>query len=126
MTIYAPHAPAATQPHGRADLICLVAALEIGDVTAMPKRKRMKAVPLPVMMAELTFASWDTIARRTWMMAQGTCSPAEYRRMVREKAQAALYSGLALTASTGAVTTAALLAPWHKRATANARRLRRK
>ena len=93
---------------------------------AMKKRKRTKAVPLPVMMAELTFSSWETIARRTWMMAQGTCSPAEYRRMVHEKAQAALYSGLALTASTGAVTAAALLAPWHKRATANAKRLRRK
>ncbi len=60
------------------------------------------------------------------MMAQGTCSPAEYRRMVREKAQAALYSGLALTASTGPVTAATLLSPWHKRATANAKRLRRK
>ena len=120
------HGPAATRVRGLADLTSLAAALGIGDVTAMMKRKRMKAIPLPVMMAELTFSSWETIARRTWMMAQGTCSPAEYRRMVREKAQAALYSGLALTTSTGAVTAAAVLAPWHKRATANAKRLCRK
>ena len=60
----------------------------------MKKRKRTKAVPLPLMMAELTLASWETIARRTLMMAQGTCSPAEYRRMVREKAHAAHRSGL--------------------------------
>jgi len=94
-------------------------------VTAM-KRKRAKTVPLPIMMAELTFSSWETIARRTWMMSQGTCSPAEYQRMVREKAQAALYSGLALTNSRGMFAAEALLAPWHKRAAANAKRLRRK
>ena len=90
----------------------------------MMKRKRTKALPLPFMMAELTLASWETIARRTWMMAQGTCSAAEYRRMVREKAHAAHRSGF--LAARGARDLAALLAPWHKAATANAKRLRRK
>ena len=90
----------------------------------MKKRKRTKAVPLPLMMAELTLASWETIARRTLMMAQGTCSPAEYRRMVREKAHAAHRSGSLV--ARGARDVSALLAPWHKAATANAKRLRRK
>jgi hypothetical protein len=37
----------------------------------MKKRKRTKAVPLPLMMAELTLASWETIARRTLMIGSG-------------------------------------------------------
>lgn len=92
----------------------------------MKARKRRKPVPLPLMMAELTFASWETIARRTRMMAQGTCSPAEYRRMLLEKAQAASRSAAALASSRRRGSVAALLAPWHSRATANARRLRKK
>lgn len=91
----------------------------------MKTRKRRKPVPLPLLAAELALASWETIARRTWMMAQGTCTPAEYRRMVREKAEAAWLSGLALTSPGQRDAVAALLAPWHSRATANARRLRR-
>lgn len=87
-------------------------------------RRRRRPPPLPLMMTELALASWETIARRAYMMACGTCSPAEYTRMVREKAQAAYASGLAL-ASAGATGHAAL-APWHRRAKANARRLRRK
>lgn len=78
------------------------------------------------MIAELMLASWETMARRTWMMSQGSCSPAEYRRMVREKAQAAGLSGLALAFPGRRDIAAACLAPWHRRATANARRLRRK
>ena len=41
-------------------------------------------------MARLTAASCETIFHRTSMMAAGTCSPAEYQRMIMEKA-AALY-----------------------------------
>lgn len=89
-------------------------------------RKRRKTAPLPLMMAELTVSSWETIARRTWMMAQGTCSAAEYRRMVTEKATAARLTGLALATGTHKGNVTALLDPWHSRATANAKRLRRK
>lgn len=89
-------------------------------------RKRRKTVPLPLMMAELTASSWETIARRSWMMARGTCSPAEYQRMVTEKATAAYLTGLALASGTHKGDIAALLDPWHSRATANAKRLRRK
>ena len=77
--------------------------------------------PLPVMMAELAMASWETIARRTTMIARGTLSPAEYQRMIIEKAAALQQSTLAVMTGRGKK---AALAPWHKRATANARRLR--
>jgi len=40
------------------------------------------------MMAELAVASWETIARRTAMIARGGLTPAEYQRMVIEKATA--------------------------------------
>jgi hypothetical protein len=76
------------------------------------------------MAAELMWSSWETIAHRTWMMARGRCSPAEYRRMVSEKALVAYLSGAALISKRGRA--AAALAPWHRRATANANRLRRK
>lgn len=89
----------------------------------MRKRKRL-AVPSPMLMAELAWASWETIARRTVMMARSTCSPAEYRRMVREKAGAAMETAKLLSAPHGA-SAEALLKPWHRRATANAKRLRK-
>jgi hypothetical protein len=75
------------------------------------------------MMAELALASWETIARRTAMIARGACTPAEYQRMVMEKAAALQQSALAVMTGRGEK---AALRPWHRRATANARRLRRK
>ena len=91
----------------------------------MSKRKRRRAVPpLPLMMAELTWASWETVARRAWMMADGSCSTAEYQRMVQEKTRAAQRSTKALMLRGGSL--AAALAPWHAPAVANARRLRKK
>jgi len=87
-------------------------------------RKRRTAVPLPLMMAQLTFASMETIARRTLMMARGTCSPAEYRRMVHEKARALQVSGM--RAARGQTNPASLLTPFLSRASANAKRLRRR
>ena len=57
------------------------------------------------------------------MMAQNTCSPAEYNRMVAEKTAAALDIGLLLVSP--GVSAEALLQPLHSRATANARRLRK-
>jgi hypothetical protein len=76
-----------------------------------------------MMMTELAVASWDTIARRSTMIARGALSAAEYQRMVVEKAAALQESALAMMTGRGKK---AALAPWHKRATANARRLRRK
>jgi hypothetical protein len=78
---------------------------------------------LPAMMTELTLASWETIYRRTAMMAQGTCSAAEYQRMVMEKAAAMQASTFALMTGRG---NAAALAPYLIRSRANAKRLRRK
>lgn len=76
-------------------------------------------------MMELSLASWETIARRTMMMVCGTCSPAEYRRMVQEKSDAIRRTALVLSRSRRP-SAAALIKPWHAKATANARRLRRK
>jgi hypothetical protein len=84
-------------------------------------RRRTRALPL--IMAELAMASWETIARRTAMIARGTCTPAEYQRMVMEKTAALQRSAIAVMTGRGKK---AALAPWHKRASANARRLRRK
>jgi len=74
------------------------------------------------MMTQLTLASWETIYRRTLMMAQGTCSAAEYQRMVKEKAAAMQAATLALMTGRGH---AAVLEPFLARSRANARRLRR-
>ena len=76
------------------------------------------------MLAQLTFVSWETIARRSLMIAQGTCNAAEYRRMIFEKAAAARRS--TVVAMRRSRNPAALMLPWHTTAVANARRLRRK
>lgn len=78
---------------------------------------------LPAMMTQLTLSSWETIYRRTMMMAQGTCSPAEYQRMILEKAAAMQASAIAVMTGRG---NAAAIAPYLVRSRANARRLRRK
>jgi hypothetical protein len=56
------------------------------------------------------------------MMAQGTCSAAEYHRMITEKAAAVQASTLALMTGRG---NAAAIAPYLVRSRANAKRLRR-
>jgi hypothetical protein len=84
-------------------------------------RRRTRAFPL--MMAELAMASWETIARRTAMIARGTVTTAEYQRMLMEKAAAFQQSAIAIMTGRGGK---AAIRPWHERATANARRLRRK
>ena len=91
----------------------------------MPRRAS-HTPPLPLLAAELTLASWEVIARRGLLMAQNRCSAREYRRMGLEKLTAAQLSAAAFIASGGTAGAAALLAPWHRRAKANARRLRRK
>ena len=75
------------------------------------------------MMARLTAASLETIFHRTVMMAQGTCSAAEYHRMAAEKVAATQASALALMTGRG---NAAVLAPFLTGSQANAKRLRRK
>ena len=80
---------------------------------------------LPLLVAELTLFSWETIAHRSWLIAQGTCSAAEYQRMALEKLTAAYLSGAALLLHPKRGLNAALV-PWHRRAHANARRLRNK
>jgi hypothetical protein len=89
-------------------------------------RKRRKTSSLPVMMTDLMLASRETLARRTLLIARNKCSPAEYRRMVREKGAAASISGLRLISGGGRASMASVLAPWHSRAVANAKRLRKK
>ena len=76
-----------------------------------------------MMMARLAAASWETIFRRSMMMAQGTCSPAEYRRMAAEKLAAMQLSTTALMSGRDET---AVLAPFVSRARANAKRLRKK
>jgi hypothetical protein len=73
--------------------------------------------------ARLTAASWETVLRRTLLISQGTCSPAEYRRMTAEKVAAMQTSTRALLRGKGQ---AAMLAPFVSRARTNARRLRQK
>ena len=90
------------------------------------KRKYRRSVLSPVAIAELFLASWETILRRIMLMSSGRCSPAEYQRMVQEKADAFRQNVTALSRSTGRPSATALMAPWHRRAVANARRLRRK
>jgi hypothetical protein len=85
---------------------------------------RHRSPALPLLFARLTMASAETILRRSALMAQGLCSPTEYRRMVAEKQKAARSTAAALLR--GRTSVAGLLAPWHSAAAANAKRLRRK
>jgi hypothetical protein len=71
----------------------------------------------------LTAASWETVLRRSLLMAQGACTLAEYWRMGEEKAAAMRSSVTALMTGRSQ---AAVLAPFVTRARANAKRLRRK
>ena len=72
-------------------------------------------------MMDLTFASWETIFHRTVLMASGTCSAAEYHSMVSEKMAASQASIRALMTGGNGV---AVIAPYLKAASANAKRLR--
>ena len=74
-------------------------------------------------MARLTAASWETILRRSLLMARGACSTAEYQRMVAEKLAAIQTASRALMTGKGQ---GAMLAPFASRARSNAKRLRRK
>ena len=84
---------------------------------------RQRTTLLPMMMFELAVASAETIAHRTWLMATGRCTPAEYALMMSEKIKAVQQtSRLALSPRASGMT---LLAPWHRAARRNSKRLRR-
>jgi hypothetical protein len=77
---------------------------------------------LPIMWTELAVASWETIWHRTVLMTTGECSASEYQSMLSEKMRAMQQAGCALA---GGGDAEAVLRPFHKRATANAKRLRK-
>ena len=89
----------------------------------MRRRAKNSSFGLPMTVARLTAASWETILRRSLLMTQGTCSPAEYWRMTAEKVAAMQTSTSALLRGKGQ---AAMLAPFVSRARANAKRLRKR
>ena len=89
----------------------------------MKKRHPVPSLALPMMMSRLMLASWETVWHRSLLMAQGTCSAAEYQRMGQEKAAAMGHSMAALMSGRDQT---AVLAPFVTRARANAKRLRRK
>ncbi len=80
------------------------------------------AYTLPLMLAELTAASFETIWHRTALMMNGECTTHEYERMMTEKMRAMQLSAAAMV---NGDSLEAMLHPFHKRATANARRLRK-
>lgn len=88
-----------------------------------PRSGGAQTLPLPVLWTDMLAASMETIARRSLLIATGNFTLTEYQRMVCEKAKA--LQGTALAAAAGTPTPEALLAPWHRIAKANAKRLRR-
>ena len=90
------------------------------------KPRRRAATSLPMMFAQMAAASVETIARRTAMMVSGRCSAAEYQRMVAEKAKAAVETAAVLAKPQRKNTATKAMAPWRRRAVANAKRLRKK
>jgi hypothetical protein len=90
------------------------------------RRKHRQGLSLAVMMGDLMLASLETITRRSFLILQNQCSPAEYRRMANEKTEAVARSAARLVSGSGRATMTSLLAPWHSRAIANGRRLRKK
>ena len=89
-------------------------------------RKHRNRFTLPTMMAETLLASWETMTARTLLIAHNKCSPPEYRRMFGEKAEAAALSASKVISGGGRAALTSVLAPWHRRAVANAKRLRKK
>lgn len=88
----------------------------------MKKRISSASFALPVTMTLLALASWETIVRRSLLIVQGACSLAEYQRMMGEKAAATRSSAMTILKGGGP---AAIMAPFVRRARANARRLRK-
>ncbi len=77
---------------------------------------------LPMLMTRLSIASFETIMHRTRMMADGSCTMAEYQRMTTEKMEAMQTAAATMMAGGSQ---AAIMAPFVTKARANAKRLRR-
>jgi hypothetical protein len=75
----------------------------------------------PKMMAQLAFASWETMGYRIMLIAQGACTMSEYELMASEKVEALQLSMLALL--TGC-SQEEVVKPYLQRAQNNASRLR--
>jgi hypothetical protein len=75
----------------------------------------------PKMMAQLAFASWETMGYRIMLIAQGACTMSEYELMASEKVEALQLSTLALL--TGC-SQEEVVKPYLQRAQNNASRLR--
>jgi len=75
----------------------------------------------PLLLTDLSIASWETIMHRTRMMADGSCTIGEYQRMATEKLAAMQSAAIALATGQGHV---AAVQPFLSEARANARRLR--
>ncbi len=82
----------------------------------------LSPLALPIMMTELAIASWETVWHRSVLMLSGECSAEEYQRMITEKMRAMQQASNALMNGDSAE---AVIRPFHKRATANAARLRK-
>lgn len=89
------------------------------------KKKAAPTSRLPWDFADLALASWETIARRSWLMLSGACPPSEYQRMLHEKFEASCDAAVAMAFTPGMGMAAAGLAPFTKRARDNALRLRK-
>jgi hypothetical protein len=76
----------------------------------MENRNNRAAAALPLMWDELAVASWETIARRSFLMMSGACSLEEYHRMAAEKLQALSRSTRILTSGRTGATAVALMA----------------
>lgn len=98
-------------------------------MTGRGKRRRRPAagpLSLSLLLGEMALASAETIARRTQLIVSGRCSPAEASRMGAEKLAAAAETAALLATPAGRGDLRRLLAPWHRRVTANAKRLRKR
>jgi hypothetical protein len=73
---------------------------------------------------ELAFYSWETIARRSALMVSGTCSPAEYQKMITGKAAAFSSAAIKIGSSRPDAFERAM-APLHAAARAITQRLRK-
>jgi hypothetical protein len=87
------------------------------------RKSQVSGLSLPLTMAQLTAAAWETVLRRSLLMARGACSATEYQRMTAEKIAAMRTAAGARMTGKGP---AAVLAPFVSRARSNAKRLRRK
>lgn len=97
---------------------------EGSDEDAMRKRNKAANADLPLTIFQMAMSSAETIARRSWMMASGTCPPAEYRRMILEKLNATQQMGVAMVSKNATVEK--LLKPWHRGVRRNVKRLRKR